>query len=96
MAVDFSIQNVISVIAQVLCGGDMTVAGLLIMIAVFFASLTVLAMVRAPVTYSLVPLIPIAILFAAMNILDVTVSFVIIIITALIVGNEVRKTVNGG
>lgn len=96
MAVDFSIQNMISIIAQVLCGGDMTVAGLLVMIGVFFAALTILAMVRAPVTYSLVPLIPLAILFAAMNILDVSISFLIIIVTALIVANEVRKTVNGG
>lgn len=96
MAVEFSIQNFIEIIAQVACGGNMNVAGLLVMMSVFFVALVIMAMVHAPVTYSLVPMIPLAILFAAMNILDVSLTFLIIIITAVIVALEVRRTVNGG
>ena len=96
MAVDFSIQNVIEIIAQVAFGGDLNVAGLFVMVMVFFIALVIMAMVHAPVTYSLVPMIPLAILFGAMQIIDLTLSFLIIIITAVIVGIEVRKTVLGG
>ena len=95
MAVDFSIQNLIGIIAQVACGGDMNVAGLLVMVMVFFVALMIMAMARAPVVYSLVPMIPLAILFGAMQIIDLTLSFLVIIITAVVVGMEVRKTVLG-
>jgi len=93
--VDFSIQNAINIIAQAVCGGDLTVAGLLVMVGVFFISLAIMAAIKAPVTYSLVPLIPLAIMFGTMGVLDVTLSFLIIIITAIVVALEVRKVVTG-
>lgn len=96
MTVDFSIQGIIQIIAQVACGGDMNLAGLLVMVGVFFIALGFMAMAHAPITYSLVPMIPLAILFGAMGIIDVSLSFLIIIITAVVVAMEIRKTVIGG
>jgi len=95
MAVDFSIQGVIDIIAQTLCAGDTTIAGLLIMVGVFFVSLTILAMVRAPVTYSLVPMIPLAIIFASMGVMSLDISFIIIIVTVLIIAREAVKITSG-
>ena len=95
MAVDFSIQNLIAIISQVICGGNIEVAGLLVMMVVFFIALIILAMARAPVTYALVPMIPLAILFASMQIVSVTLSFFIILATALFIAIEVRRTVAG-
>lgn len=93
--VDFSIQNAIQIIAQAVCGGDLNIAGLLVMVAVFFVTLAIMASLKAPITYSLVPLIPLAIVFAALGVLDVTLSFLIIVITAIVVALEVRKIVTG-
>ena len=93
--VDFSIQNAVSIIAQAVCGGDMNVAGLLVMVGVFFIALGIMASMKAPVTYAVVPIIPIAIMFGAMGIIDGTLSFLIILITALVVGLEVRKMILG-
>lgn len=93
---DFSIQTMIEVIAQTICGGDVQIAGLLVMIAVFFVCLVILASLRAPITYSVVPLLLISIFFTALNIINVALGFVLIIITAVIVAMEVRRTVTGG
>jgi len=93
---DFSIQTMIEVIAQTICGGDVQVAGLLVMVAVFFVCLVILASLRAPITYSVVPLLLISVFFTALNIINVALGFVLIIITAVIVAMEVRRTVTGG
>lgn len=93
---DFSIQTMIEVIAQTICGGDVQVAGLLVMVCVFFVTLVILASLRAPITYSVVPLLLISVFFTALNIISVALGFVLIIITAVIVAMEVRRTVTGG
>lgn len=94
LAVDFSFINIVNVISQELFGGNTTVGGLVIMLAVAFLMMAVLANIKAPVQYSLVPVIILAIVFAALNIMDMTVSFVIIIISAVIVATGVRNMIS--
>lgn len=94
LAVDFSFINIVNVISQELFGGNTTVGGLVIMLAVAFLMMAVLANIKAPVQYSLVPVIILAIIFAALNIMDMTVSFVIIIISAVIVATGVRNMIS--
>lgn len=94
MAVDFSVANIINVIAQEAFGGNTTVAGLCVMLAVSFVMLAVLANVKAPVTYSLIPMIILSIIFAALGVMDPTVSFLIVIISAVLVATTARRLVS--
>lgn len=90
---DFSIQGIMNMIAQVAFGGDLNLAGLAVMVVCFFICVMILASVRAPVTYAVVPMIPIAILFTAMGVLNTSMGFLIIIVTALITAVAVRNIV---
>lgn len=96
MNVDFSIQSVVDVVANSLCGGSTVIAGLLIMLGVYLAILAVFAAVKAPLEYSLVPLMIVDIAFAAMGVIDYTLSMLVLIITAVLVAGRVRDMVVGG
>lgn len=80
-------------IAQVAFGGDLNLAGLAIMVVCFFICVMIMAAVRAPVTYAIVPMIPIAIIFTAMGILNSSMGFLIIIVTALVTALALRNIV---
>lgn len=90
---DFSIQNMIGVIAQLFTGGNVELAGLIVMVAVVFVSLIIMSGLKVPITYSLAPMLLIAVLFTTMGIVNVTLGFVIILITAVLIAREVRSTV---
>lgn len=95
MAVDFSFINIISVISQELFSGNTTIGGLAVMMLATFVMIAILANIRAPIQYSLVPMIILAIIFAGMGIMDTTVSFIVIIICAVIVASTARRLVGG-
>ena len=95
MAVDFTFQGIIDVIAQTFCGGSVQIAGLLVMLAIFFAMLVVFAAVRAPMQYAVAPMLITDIVFTAMGIVNTTVSFLIIIVCAVMIARQVRGIVGG-
>ena len=95
MAVDFSFINIVNIISQELFGGNTTVGGLVIMMAVSFLMMAVLANIKAPMQYSLAPMIILSIIFATMGIMDTTVSFIVIIVCAVIIATTARKLVGG-
>jgi hypothetical protein len=96
MAVDFSIEGIIGVIAQNLCGGSTVIAGLIVMVAAFFVITVIFAAMKAPLQYALVPMMLIDIVFTAMGIINSTISFVIIIMCAVLMARQVRELVGGG
>ena len=91
--VDFTLESIIGVIAQTFCGGSMTLAGILVMMAVMFVMIVILANVKAPITYALVPMMMLDIVFGLLGIIDTTVSFVIIILCAVMVAKEAHKMI---
>ena len=93
--VDFTLQGIIGIIAQTFCGGSMTLAGLLVMLAFFFVCVVILAHIRAPVTYALVLMMLLDIVFAAIGIVDSTVSFIIVILCAVLMAKQARDLVGG-
>ena len=95
MAVEFSFQNVIGMLGQVLFGGSTEIAGLAVMLVVFFIALLIMSRAGAPVEYSMVPMIPLAIFFGYLGIFSTELSFIIIIITAVIVGVKVARMTTG-
>lgn len=95
MAVDFSFSSIIDVAAWSFFGGDSSIAGLVILCIVLFVSVAFFAAVRAPVTYALVPAMLVTIVFTGMGILDTTISFVIIILSAVLIASQAKGLVGG-
>ena len=93
MAVDFSFLNIINVISAEMFGGNTTVGGLVIMMVVAFIMIAILASVKAPMQYALVPMIILSVIFAAMGIMNTTVSFLIIIVSAVLIAATARRTI---
>lgn len=93
--VDFTLQGIIDVIAQTFCAGSTVMAGLLVMVAAFFVIMVVFAAIRAPIHYALVPMILVDIVFTAMGVINSTISFLIIIVCAVLMARQVRDLVEG-
>ena len=93
MPVDFSFINIVNVISAELFGGNTTIGGLVIMLGVAFIMMMFLAAVKAPIQYSLAPMILMSIIFAAMGIMNTTVSFLIIIVCAVLIAATARRTI---
>ena len=96
MAVDFTIQGIIDVVAQTLCGGSTQIAGLLIMMVIFFGMFGIFAVAKAPMQYAVAPMLIVDIVFTALGIVNTTVSFLIIVICAVMMARQVREIVGGG
>lgn len=90
MAVDLSLVSIIDIIAQSFFGGSSTLAGLVIMLAVFFVMIVILGNLKAPITYSLVPMMILAIVFTYVGVMDTTVSFMIIIVSVVLIAITTR------
>lgn len=93
--VDFTLEGIIDVIAQTFCNGSTVIAGLLVMVAIFFVMMVVFAAIKAPIQYALVPMILVDIVFTALGIINTTISFIIIILCAVLVARQVRDIVGG-
>ena len=93
--VDFTLMGIIEVLAQTFCGGSTQIAGLLVMMAVFLGMLVIFALVQAPMQYAVAPLIIVDIIFTALGIVNTTVSFIILIICAVMMARQVRDIVGG-
>lgn len=94
--VDFTIEGIIGVVAQTFCGGSTVIAGLLVMVAAFFVITVIFAAMKAPLQYALVPMILLDIVFTAMGIINTTLSFIIIIVCAVLMAKQIRDLVTGG
>lgn len=91
MTVDFTVSGVIDVLSQSFFEGNTTLAGLAIMLVLFFIMIVILANVNAPVQYSLVPIMLVAVFFSYIGVLDTTVSFIIIILSVVMLGITARR-----
>lgn len=96
MGVDFTIQNIMSILANTFFQGNMDIAGLSIMLVTFFIMVVILANVKAPPLYAVVPMIPLAVMFTALGIMDATLSFFVIIVTAVVIAVMARSIAEGG
>jgi len=91
VAVDFSFNNIIGIVSDAFFSGNTTIAGLIIMLVITFIMMAILANIKAPVQYSLAPMIILSVVFAAMGIMDTTVSFLIVILCAVLIAAAARR-----
>lgn len=96
MSVEFSIQNMMQVIADTIFGGNMDLAGLSVMVALFFVMMAVFAAIKAPPTYAIVPMMLVDIVFMYLGVMNAVVGIVIIIVCMVLVGRYAAGAVLWG
>lgn len=95
MGVDFSFQGIVDLLAQTVFAGSVEVAGLVVMMTVFLVLVIILANIGASPIYALVPLIILDIIFASLGVLNTTVAFLILILSAIMTAISARSIVGG-
>ena len=88
-----SFYEIMEIFAQIFFDGSMTMCGLAAMVMAFFLCIVVLASVKAPPVYAVVPMIPIALLFAGYNIISVDIMVLIILLCSVLVATKVRDVI---
>lgn len=86
-----SFSDIIDILASNFFGGSTTLAGLALLLAAWAISVVIVANMKAPAVYSIVPLIPLSIFFSAYGILNETIMIFIVIVTAALVAVEFKK-----
>jgi hypothetical protein len=90
---DLSFTTIFNYLATYFFDGSTTLAGLAILVAAWILSLVVLINIRAPPTYSVVPMIPLSIFMSAYGVLDETVTIFIVIVSAAMVASQLKSVV---
>ncbi len=90
-----SVNEIINILSQTFFDGSTTLAGIALIVTAWFVTLAILANLKAPAEYSVVPMIPISIFFMSYNILSTDVAMIIILISCIITANGLRKIVSG-
>ena len=90
---DLSFTTIFNYLATYFFDGSATLAGLAILVAAWILSLVVLINIRAPPTYSVVPMIPLSIFMSAYGVLDETVTIFIVIVSAAMVASQLKSVV---
>lgn len=90
---DLSFTTIFNYLANYFFDGSTTLAGLAILVAAWILSLVVLINIRAPPTYSVVPMIPLSIFMSAYGVLDETVTIFIVIVSAAMVASQLKSVV---
>ena len=90
---DLSFTTIFNYLATYFFDGSTTLAGLAILVAAWILSLVVLINIRAPPTYSVVPMILLSIFMSAYGVLDETVTIFIVIVSAAMVASQLKSVV---
>ena len=91
---DFTFQNLIDVFANNVFAGSTTLAGLALMLGIWAVFAVICLVMRASPVYTVVPLIPISIFFAAYGLLNGTIMIIIVLVSSVIVAAEFKKVVD--
>lgn len=88
---DLSFPSIIKFLSDSCFGGSTTLAGLALLIGAWAVAAVICMNLRASPAYSVVPMIPIAIFFAAYGILNETIMIILVLVTAVLVAAEFKK-----
>ena len=91
---DLTFSGIIDLIANNFFDGSTTLAGLSLLLVCWGICAVICMNMKAPPTYTLVPMIPLAIFFSAYGILNTTVMVIIIVISSVLVAIAAKKAVD--
>ena len=92
---DPSIDSFIIVLTDTVFGGSGTLCGLSLLLGSWLIFLVVLANIKAPILYSIVPLIPLCVFFNSIGILNTDVMMITVLLCSVVVATELKRTVMG-
>lgn len=87
-------DNIVDLIATNFFGGSTTLAALTMMIAAWAVCVVICMNAKAPPSYSVIPMIPIAIFFAAYGLLNTTIMVIIVLVSSALVAAEFKRVVD--
>ena len=87
-------KNIIDLIADNFFAGSTTSAALVILVAMWAICAVICINAKASPAWSIVPLIPLSLLFVAENLMSTTVMIIVIIVSGAIVAAEFKKVVD--
>lgn len=87
-------DNIVDLIANNFFGGSTTLAALTMMVAAWAVCVVICMNAKAPPAYSVVPMIPISIFFAAYGLLNTTLMVIVVLVSAALVASEFKKVVD--
>lgn len=93
VAVSFSILTIIDLIAQGFFGGDIQIAGLAILGVTLVITAIIMAKIKAPLEYALLPAMIITALFASLGVINSTFAFLLIILAGVPLATRARQLV---
>lgn len=90
-----SLDSFIAVLTQTVFGGSGTLCGIAMLLGAWIIFLVILANIKAPILYSIVPLIPLCIFFNSLGILNTDVMMITVLLCSVVVATELKRTVMG-
>ena len=91
---EFTFNNIIDLVAVNIFNGSSTLAALALMLAIWSICAVICLAMKAPPVYTVVPLIPISIFFTAYGLVNMTITVVIVLVSAVLVASEFKKVVD--
>lgn len=91
---DVSFDSIIQLLADNVFGGSPTLAGLALLLVAWAICAVICINMKASPAYTVVPMIPLAIFFAAYGVLNETIAVIIILISSVAVAAEFKKVVD--
>lgn len=91
---DLSFDNLISLLADSVFGGSSTLAGLALLLIAWAIAAVICINMKASPAYTVVPMIPLAIFFAAYGVLNETIMVILVLISSVVVAAEFKKVVD--
>lgn len=87
-------KNIVDLIADNFFAGSSTSAALVILVAMWAICAVICINAKASPAWSIVPLIPLSLLFVAEDLMSTTVMIIVIIVSGAIVAAEFKKVVD--
>ena len=91
---DISFNSIIDLLSDNLFGGSPTLAGLALLLVGWAICAVICINMKASPAYTVVPMIPLTIVFSAYGILNETIAVIIILISSVAVAAEFKKVVD--
>ena len=88
---DPTLNNIIDLLANSVFGGSTTLAGLSMLLVAWAICAVICLNMKASPAYTVVPMIPLAIFFAAYGVLNETIMIIIVLVSSVIVAAEFKK-----
>lgn len=91
---DLTFDNLIAILADNVFNGSTTLAGLTLLLIAWAICAVICINMKASPAYTVVPMIPLAIFFAAYGVLNETIMIILVLISSVIVAAEFKKVVD--